>query len=122
MFGAEAFEALFKTTFVVTESSGRTGLRLKGSQILPMHRCELLTDGVPLGAMQVPPDGQPIILFVDQQTTGGYPKIANVIAADLHCVGQLPPKQEVRFSEVSIGEAIDLLRQQEQSLDDLFGE
>ena len=57
----------------------------------------------------MPQDGQPIILFVDQQTTGGYPKIANVIAADMHRVGQLRPRDTVRFVEVSIPEAVEIL-------------
>jgi antagonist of KipI len=70
-----------------------------------VNHSELLTDGIPLGAIQVPQDGQPIILFVDQQTTGGYPKIANVIAADIHRVGQLRPRDEVGLVEVSIAEA-----------------
>lgn len=119
-FAPEAFHALFSTTFTVTERAGRTGLRLNGEHIFPTDRSELLTDGTPLGAIQIPPDGQPIILFVDQQTTGGYPKIANVIAVDMHCVGQLRPQDEVTFSEVSIPEAIRLLRQQELWLKDIF--
>ena len=82
----------------------------------PREQAELLTDGIPLGAIQVPQDGQPIILFVDQQTTGGYPKIANVIAADMHRVGQLRPRDEVRFAEVTIAEAVQALREQEQWL------
>jgi antagonist of KipI len=81
---------------------------------------ELLTEGIALGAVQVPPDGQPIILFVDQQTTGGYPKIANVIAADLPRIGQLRPRDEVRFQPVKIPEAIELLRQQERALREAF--
>ena len=81
---------------------------------------QLLTDGIPLGAMQVPQDGQPIILFVDQQTTGGYPKIANVIMADMHHVGQLRPHEEVRFQEVSIPQAISLLKEQEIWLQNAF--
>ena len=81
---------------------------------------QLLTDGIPLGAIQVPQDGQPIILFVDQQTTGGYPKIANVIAADMHHIGQLRPRDEVRFAEVTIAEAIDALRSQEQWLNGIW--
>ena len=86
----------------------------------PSERSQLLTDGIPLGAVQVPQDGQPIILFVDQQTTGGYPKIANVIAADMHRIGQLRPRDQVRFSEVSIAEAVEALRQQERWLKELF--
>jgi allophanate hydrolase subunit 2 len=80
----------------------------------------LLTEGVSLGAIQVPQNGQPIILFVDQQTTGGYPKIANVISADMHRVGQLRPRELVKFAEVTIPEAIRLLPEQEQRLKQIF--
>ncbi len=119
-FGPEAFEKLFSTAYIVSEQSDRTGLRLKGAVVHPREHSELLTDGIPLGAIQVPQDGQPIILFVDQQTTGGYPKIANVIAADVHRVGQLRPHDEVRLAEVSIAEAIQTLRRQERWLKEIF--
>jgi allophanate hydrolase subunit 2 len=115
-FAPEAFENLFSTAYIVSEQSDRTGLRLKGGVVRPREHSELLTDGIPLGAIQVPQDGQPIILFVDQQTTGGYPKIANMIAADIHRVGQLRPRDEVRLFEVSIAEAIQTLREQERWL------
>ena len=93
--------------YKVGEDSNRMGLRLLG----PKLECarELLTEGVSLGAIQVPPEGQPIILFVEHQTTGGYPKIANVISADLPAVGQLRPRDEVRFECVTIGRALELL-------------
>jgi antagonist of KipI len=79
----------------------------------------MLTEGVPLGAVQVPPDGQPIILFVEHQTTGGYPKIANVISADLNVVGQLRPRDQVRFEQISIDAALMLLEAQEAWLHSL---
>ncbi|HQT95927.1 MAG TPA: KipI antagonist, partial [Thermoanaerobaculaceae bacterium] len=63
------------------------------------------TEGVSLGALQVPGDGRPIVSFVEHQTTGGYPQIACVIAADLHRIGQLRARDEVRFVEVSLAEA-----------------
>jgi antagonist of KipI len=119
-FGPEAFAKLFSGVYVVSEHSDRSGLRLKGEAVRPRESSELLTDGIPLGAIQVPQDGQPIILFADQQTTGGYPKIANVIAADMHCVGQLRPRDEVRFAEVSIPEAVQLLREQERWIGEIF--
>ena len=119
-FGQEAFQKLFSGCYIVSEHSDRTGLRLKGETLRPREPSELLTDGIPLGAIQVPQDGQPIILFVDQQTTGGYPKIANVIAADRHRVGQLRPRDEVRFSEVSIAEAIEALSEQKRWLTGIF--
>jgi antagonist of KipI len=119
-FGPEAFEKLLSSTYVVSEQSDRSGLRLKGQTVRPREQSQLLTDGIPLGAIQVPQDGQPILLFVDQQTTGGYPKIANVITADLHCVGQLRPRDKVRFAEVSIADAIQALQEQEQWLREIF--
>jgi antagonist of KipI len=79
----------------------------------------MLTEGVPLGAIQVPPDGQPIILFVEHQTTGGYPKIANVISADFHAVGQLRARDRVRFEQVSMDAALTLLEAQEEWLHSL---
>jgi antagonist of KipI len=76
----------------------------------------MITEGVSLGAVQVPAGGSPIILFVEQQTTGGYPKIANVIAADLHRVGQLRPRDEIRFDQVTFDTARSLLMEQEKLL------
>jgi antagonist of KipI len=119
-FGLEAFGKLFSCPYTVSEQSNRSGLRLKGESISPRLRSQLLTEGVSLGAIQVPQDEQPIILFVDQQTTGGYPKIGNVISADLYRVGQLRPREQVRFLEVAIPEAIHLLREQEEWLKQIF--
>jgi antagonist of KipI len=119
-FSPEAFAVLFSKPFTVTEQCGRTGLRLRGGSIILRNTSQVLTDGIPLGAIQVPPDGEPIILFVDQQTTGGYPKIANVIAADMHLVGQLRPRDEINFLEVSIEEAVRLLRERESWLQAAF--
>ena len=115
-FSPETFAKLLSSPYQVSEQSDRAGLRLQGGAVSPSERSQLLTDGIPLGAIQVPQDGQPIILFVDQQTTGGYPKIANVIAADMHRIGQLRPRDQVRFAEVSMTEAVEALRQQERWL------
>jgi biotin-dependent carboxylase-like uncharacterized protein len=106
-------EELYRAPYRVAASSNRMGVRLEGP-IIPSPPGHMLTEGVALGAVQVPPDGQPIILFVEHQTTGGYPKPANVISADLWQVGQLAPHREVCFEFVSLEAALDLLRQQEQ--------
>jgi antagonist of KipI len=92
------------------------GIRLEGPPISVDSSQEMITEGVSLGAIQVTPSGQPIILFVEQQTTGGYPKIANVISADLHSVGQLRPRDEIRFKRIEMSEARSLLIQQEALL------
>ena len=119
-FSSETYAKFLATPYAVSEQSDRAGLRLKGDAIMPREQRQLLTDGIPLGAIQVPQDGQPILLFVDQQTTGGYPKIANVIAADMHRIGQLRPLDEIRFSEVPIVEAVEALRAQERWLDTIW--
>lgn len=102
-------------SYRVAEESNRMGLRLEGP-VVEVPRRQLLTEGAALGAVQIPPSGQPIILFVEHQTTGGYPKIANVIAADLHVLGQLRPRDEVRFERVSLARARGLLLRQESQL------
>ena len=121
-FSNDEYAKFLATSFSLSEQSDRAGLRLKGGPIHPLDQKQLLTDGIPLGAVQVPQDGQPIILFVDQQTTGGYPKIANVIAADMHRVGQLRPRDQVRFAEVSMAEAVEALRAQERWLKGIWQE
>jgi biotin-dependent carboxylase-like uncharacterized protein len=108
-------DALCRTPWQVREDSDRMGLRLRGPA-LDGYSAQMLTEGVPLGAIQVPPDGQPIILFVEHQTTGGYPKIANVASADFHAVGQLRPRDQVHFEQISIDAALRLLDAQEEWL------
>lgn len=103
------------SSYRVTEESNRMGLRLRGPAIAsrPGH---MLTEGVALGAIQVPPNGQPILLFVEHQTTGGYPKPGNVISADFWQLGQLRPRDEVRFTTVCMEQALRLLQEQERWL------
>jgi antagonist of KipI len=108
-------DELYRAPYGVSEESNRMGLRLRGAAI-PSPPGQMITEGVPLGAVQVPPDGQPIILFVEHQTTGGYPKPANVISADFGRLGQLRPRDEVRFEAVTFDRALDLLREQERWL------
>src|SRR5258708_5492780 len=92
------------------------GLR-RGGQALPVDQLgEMITEGVSLGAVQITPTGLPIILFVEQQTTGGYPKIANVISADISSLGQLRPRDEIRFEPVDWDTARQLLIEQETLL------
>ncbi|HYW42678.1 MAG TPA: biotin-dependent carboxyltransferase family protein [Bryobacteraceae bacterium] len=108
-------DELYGAPYTISEESDRMGLRLRGAAI-PSPSGHMLTEGVALGAVQVPPDGQPIILFVEHQTTGGYPKPANVISADFWLLGQLRPRDQVRFEAVTFDVALDLLRAQEEWL------
>ena len=115
-FPEAAQKVFYENTYRVAEESNRMGLRLEGAAIPAPWGGEMISEGVALGAVQVPEGGMPIILFVEQQTTGGYPKIANVISADFHSLGQLRPRDEIRFERVEWETARSLLREQEEFL------
>lgn len=117
-------KVFFANVYRVTEEANRMGLRLEGPPLREgaqghasgKGRGEMTSEGVSLGAIQIAAGGLPIILFVEQQTTGGYAKIANVISADLHSLGQLRPRDEIRFDLVSFAAARKLLIEQEKLL------
>jgi antagonist of KipI len=115
-FSEEARKMFYSSTFRVAEESNRMGIRLEGSAVPAPSGGEMISEGVALGAVQVPEGGQPIILFVEQQTTGGYPKIASVISADFHSLGQLRPRDEIRFERVDFSTARALLIKEEKLL------
>jgi allophanate hydrolase subunit 2 len=117
----EAHARLAAAEWKVLEGSDRTGLRLAGPPLPRRVMDELPTEGAPLGAIQVPREGGPIVLFVDHQTTGGYPRIGNVIAADLAHLGQLRPRDTVRLEPVGFEEARALLLRQEEAIVALLG-
>ena len=113
----EAAQRMFyESRYRVAEESNRMGIRLEGGAVPEVAGGKMISEGVSLGAIQVPDGGQPIILFVEQQTTGGYPKIANVVSADFHCLGQLRPRDEIRFERVDWETARSLLTEQEEFL------
>jgi antagonist of KipI len=115
-FSQEVKKTFYAGTYRVTEESNRMGLRLEGAGIASVSGGEMISEGVSLGAVQIPASGLPIILFVEQQTTGGYPKIANVISADFSSLGQLRPRDEIRFELVEMKTAQTLLVEQEKLL------
>ena len=95
----------FEKGYQVSTLSNRMGLRLSGESILSSKANEIITEGMPLGAIQIPGNGQPILSFVEHQTTGGYPKLANVISADISKVGQLKPGDQFKFKLIDFPEA-----------------
>jgi antagonist of KipI len=115
-FSKEEQKMFYAGTYRVTEESNRMGLRLEGAAIASAPGGEMISEGVSLGAVQITASGLPIILFVEQQTTGGYPKIANVISADMSSLGQLRPRDEIRFELVEMETARALLVEQEELL------
>jgi antagonist of KipI len=115
-FAESARRAFAENVYRVGEDSNRIGIRLEGTPIAGPSGGRMLTEGVSLGAVQLAPGGLPVILFVEQQTTGGYPKIANVIAADLASLGQLRAGDAVRFERVQLAAARIVLFRREQVL------
>ncbi|HLX11191.1 MAG TPA: biotin-dependent carboxyltransferase family protein [Bacteroidota bacterium] len=116
MFSANTMGDFCQNEYAVTERSNRFGLRLLGNPLDVDSLPEMLTEGISNGAIQITRDGLPIILSVEDQTTGGYPKIANIIASDLHLIGQLRPRDTVNFELVTIDQALQALEEQEQTI------
>jgi antagonist of KipI len=115
-FTEAAREMLLTGRFVITPQSNRMGYRLEGPALTHAGAAEILSDATPIGSLQVPAAGQPILLMADRQTTGGYPKIATVVTADLPLAGQLAPGDWIEFAAVTLSEALAALKQQEQRL------
>ena len=119
-FTAAALEALERTRFLVTPHSNRVGYRLQGE--VPLTRAaagEMISDATVIGGLQVPHDGQPILLMADRQTTGGYSVVTVVIAADLPLAGQLGPGDACRFVPCTWRDAVAASADRERALDEM---
>lgn len=110
-FSDDEVERFFADDYTVTAGSNRMGLRLAGAPI--RHRCgfNIVSDAIATGSIQIPGNGQPIVLLADHQTTGGYPKIATVISADLPALGRLPIGSKIAFTAVTLEKAAAARRQ-----------
>ena len=115
-FTDDARQTLIARRYVVTQDSNRMGYRLDGAVLAQADATDMLSDATPIGSLQVPPAGRPILLMADRQTTGGYPKIATVITADLPLAGQLAPGDWIEFVPCTRGAAVDALRARMRSL------
>jgi biotin-dependent carboxylase-like uncharacterized protein len=98
-------ERFFADEFTIGAGSNRMGLRLEGRPLRHRGGFDIVSDAVVSGSIQVPGDGQPIVLLADRQTTGGYPKIATVISADLPALGRLPIGTKAAFAPITLEEA-----------------
>lgn len=103
-FTFEGINTFFKGGYEMTTMSNRMGLRLKGQVIEHVGSPDLLSDGIPFGAIQIPGDGQPIIMMADRQTTGGYTKIGTVVSTDLPVLAQTRPGEFIRFIKIELDE------------------
>jgi len=118
-FTENGIKTYLNSRYEVTPDSDRMGYRLSGPAIEHSKEPEIVSDGVAVGAIQVPGDRMPIVLMKDAQTTGGYPKIAHVVSPDLDRVAQLRPGDSLRFGRIEIHEAHELVSQLVKQLDHL---
>jgi antagonist of KipI len=115
-FTADALDVLQSAPYTISNTSDRMGFRLQGPRLAHSRGADIISDATPLGVLQVPASGQPILLMADRQTSGGYPKIATVISADISVAGQLGPGDAIVFAVCSPREALAALIAQERAL------
>lgn len=118
-FSPEGIATFLSATYTVSPKSDRIGCRLEGPRVQHRGSADIVSDGIPFGAVQVAGDGFPIVLVADRGTTGGYTKLATVISADLPLLAQAVPGDRVGFREVSLAEAHRALHEQEAVLERL---
>ncbi|QHL85925.1 5-oxoprolinase/urea amidolyase family protein [Nibribacter ruber] len=118
-FSLESKDTFWQTSFQLTAASDRMGYQLEGEKLELQKVLEMLSTAVTFGTVQVPSSGNPIVLMADHQTTGGYPRIAQVITADYSKLAQVVPGRQIQFQEVTLEEAQFLYLKQEQNLERL---
>lgn len=115
LFTAKGIETFYGTPYAVTPESDRMGLRLSGATVESINGSDIISDGIPLGAVQIPASGLPIVMMADRQTTGGYAKIATIATADIARLAQCGADQAIRFMQTSVQQAQELLRAKEHA-------
>ena len=118
-FSADSQEAFWRSAWRLNPQSNRMGYRFQGRKLTRNVGRDLLSHGLIPGVIQVPPNGQPIVLLADAQTTGGYPRIACVIEADLYHLAQLRLREPIHFVYCTLQEALQAKREQQRSLEQM---
>lgn len=116
-FTLESIQDFLQGKFRVSPHSDRMGIRLEGKPLVHRAGADIVSDAVPFGSIQVPADGQPIVLAADRQTTGGYPKIGVVATVDFTVLAQLKPGDEIQFVRVDLDSALEALKALEMELE-----
>lgn len=114
-FTPAGIRTFYDAHYEVTPASDRMGLRLEGPEVESKNGSDIISDGIPLGAIQIPASGKPLIMMADRQTTGGYAKIGVVASADICALAQCPAGQPLHFVRTSVEEAQKTFRQQEDA-------
>jgi biotin-dependent carboxylase-like uncharacterized protein len=112
-------ESFWRAPWKISPQSNRMGYRLQGQPLTRTTDRELLSHGLLPGVIQVPGNGQPIVLMNDAQTTGGYPRIACIIEADRYHLAQIPLGQPIHFVQCSLEEALKARQDQQRYLEQL---
>ena len=115
-FSKESKKNFFSKFYKITNLTDRMGMRLEGAIIKNIVSTNIRSEGITKGAIQVPADGQPIVLLTDYPTIGGYPKIANIISADYHLLAQKIPGEKILFQNVELQEAEQLYKEHLNSI------
>ncbi|MNV05934.1 KipI antagonist [compost metagenome] len=115
-FESDALKSFFADVFTISKNSDRMGYRLQSKPLQLKEKKELLSTAVTFGSIQVPPDGNAIILMADHPTTGGYPVIGQVATVDLPLLAQKGPEENIRFERVDLDEAQNLFKQRQIQL------
>ena len=121
-FSDNSINDLTSKKFIVSKLSDRMGMRLQGSKIKNMKETNIRSEGLVKGVIQVPADGDPIIMLSDHGTIGGYPKIAVVISADYDKLIQTPPGNTVKFKLIELKEAENLYRLYQMETENLLNQ
>ena len=119
-FPFEGMLTFLNSEYTISPQSDRMGYRLSGAKIEHKEGADIISSGISTGAVQVPGHGEPIIMLADHQTVGGYTKIANIISVDIPLLGQMKAGDKIRFTEVRLDKAQELLKEQNQKMSDLF--
>ena len=115
----ESITKFFSSKFNIDTRSDRMGYRLSGEKIKLKEKVEMISEEVSVGTIQIPPDGNPIILLADRQTAGGYPKIAHVAFVDIQKIVQLKPNNKIEFKKITLREAEKLYFEREKDIVEL---
>ncbi|MDD3367894.1 MAG: biotin-dependent carboxyltransferase family protein [Lachnospiraceae bacterium] len=116
-FQKKGIETFFSEDYLITEESDRMGYRLDGPYVAHKDGADIISDGIPLGAIQIPSHGKPIVMLADRQTTGGYAKIGTVISVDIPAFVQSKEGTAIHFEKVSVETAQRLYMEQEKDYD-----
>lgn len=109
-FSDENKEIFFNSTYEVTPQSNRMGFRLQGEPLKNVQK-GIISEGISFGAIQIPSDGQPIVLLKERQTIGGYPKLGSLLPIDCFKLSQCKPKTKVTFKPISLSKATKLMKE-----------